>query len=292
MRCCAASWPLWRRWWRPTSRRWRQRDSGQVSGIELAARRNALAQTRQQLPPLRKQFEQNRNLLRQLAGIAPDGELPAFARDALPLPAELPLSLPSQLVEQRPDIRLAEEQLRAATAQVGVARAARLPQFTVSGNAGGTASQLGQMFWSSGKFFDLTANLALPLFDGGTLKHRERAAVAMLDAAAADYRAAVATGFQNVADVLQAIDADHDAFDAAQEASAAAQALHKLTMRQHAAGYLDRLALIAAEQDARQAALALAQAQASRLGNAAALFQALGGGWWHRSAQPGEPPAG
>lgn len=181
--------------------------------------------------------------------------------------------------------------MRAATAQVGVARAARLPQFTVSGNAGGTASQLGQMFWSSGKFFDLTANLALPLFDGGTLKHHERAAVAMLDAAAAGYRAAVATGFQNVADVLQAIDADNDAFDAAQEAAAAAQALRALTARQHAAGYLDRLALIAAEQDARQAALALAQAQASRLGNAAALFQALGGGWWHRSAEQGESSA-
>lgn len=266
----------------------RQRDSGQTSGIELAARRNALAQTRQQLPALRKQFEHNRNQLRQLAGIAPDADVPAFALDALHLPERLPLSLPSQLVEQRPDIRLAEEQLRAATAQVGVARAARLPLFTVSANAGGTASQLRQMFWRSGKFFDLTANLAMPLFDGGTLRHRERAASAMLDAAAADYRAAVATGFQNVADVLQAIDADSDAYDAAQEAEQAAQALCALTARQHAGGYLDRLALIAAEQDARQAALTLAQAQASRLGNAAALYQALGGGWWHRIAQQDE----
>lgn len=267
----------------------RQRDAGQVSGLEFAARRTALAQSRMLLPPLRKQFEQNRNLLRLLAGTGPDGDVPGFDLDAFELPAELPLSLPSRLVEQRPDIRMAEERLRAASAEVGVARAARLPQFSITGSAGGAASQLGQMFWDSGKFFDLTANIALPLFDGGTLKHREGAASAALQGAVADYRAAAATAFQDVANVLHAIDADAEALRAAREACEAAGAQRDLTARQHAGGYLDRLALIAAEQDARQADLALAQARASRLGSAAALFQALGGGWWHR--QENETPA-
>ncbi len=273
----------------------RQRDAGYTSRMELAAQQNAAAQARQLLPPLQKQFEQNRDLLRVLAGIRPDGEVPAFALESFHLPEELPLTLPSQLIEQRPDIRLAEEQLRAASAQAGVARAARLPQFSISATAGGAASQFGQMFWNSGKFFDVTANLMQPLFDGGTLKHRERAANEALRGAVAAYRSTVATAYQNVADVLHAIDTDGDALLAAREASDAAEAFRVLAVRQHANGYLDRLALIGAEQDTWQAELALTQAQASRLGDTAALFQALGGGWWHReetasTASGGPPP--
>jgi len=261
----------------------RQRDAGYTARQELAAQQNAAAQAKQQLPPLRLQFEQNRELLRVLAGVAPGGAVPAFTLASFQLPQQLPLSLPSQLIEQRPDIRMAEEGLRAATAQAGVARAARLPQFSISATAGGAASQFGQMFWNSGKFFDVTANLLQPLFDGGTLKHRERAANAAMRGAVAAYQSAVAQAYQNVADVLHAIDAGNDALAAAQEARDAADTMRDLAVRQHANGYLDRLALIAAEQESWQAQLALAQAEASRLGDAAALFQALGGGWWHRA---------
>jgi len=261
----------------------RQLKAGYISRLEFAVQQNALAQSRQLLPPLQKQFEQNRDLLRVLAGIPADGDVPAFALDAFHLPDDLPLTLPSQLVEQRPDVRAAEAQLRSASAQVGVARAARLPQFAISANAGGAASQFGQMFWSSGKFFDLTASVTQTLFDGGTLKHREAAANETLRGAVAAYRATVATAFQNVADVLHAIETDSSALQTATEASDAAIAVRALTARQHALGYQDRLALIAAEQNVRQAELALAQAQAGRLGDSAALFQALGGGWWHRS---------
>ncbi|MYM26094.1 efflux transporter outer membrane subunit [Duganella sp. FT135W] len=263
----------------------RQLKASYISRLEFAGQQGALAQARQLLPPLQKQLEQNRDLLRVLAGIRSDGTLPAFELDTFRLPQELPLTLPSQLVEQRPDVRAAEEQLRSASADVGIARAARLPQFSITGTAGGAASQFGQMFWNSGKFFELTASVTQSLFDGGTLKHREAAANETLRGAVASYRSTVAGAFQNVADVLHAIDSDTAALRSAEEASVAAQEALALTERQHAKGYQDRLALIAAEQNVRQASMALAQAHASQLGDSAALFQALGGGWWHRNEQ-------
>lgn len=261
----------------------RQLKAGYVSGLDVSVQEGALAQARQLQPPLQKQFEQNRNLLRALTGATQEGDVPAFDLDTLRLPEELPLSLPSQLIEQRPDVRAAEEQLRAASADVGVARAARLPQFTIDASIGGAASRFGQMFWNSGKFFDLALGLTQPLFDGGTLKHRERAAQELLKQAAAQYRSTVIQAYQNVADTLQAIQSDADALKAATDVSVIAKTSLDLTRRQHARGYLDRLALIGAEQTYRQAQLNLAQAQASRLGNTAILFQALGGGWWHRA---------
>jgi len=262
----------------------RQLDAGYISRLELAAQQGALAQSRQLLPPLQKQYEQNRDLLRVLAGARSDAVLPDFELESLQLPQELPLTLPSQLVEQRPDVRAAEEQLRAASAAVGIARAARLPQFAISGTAGGTASQVGQMFWNSGKFFELTASVTQALFDGGTLKHREAATQEALRGAVASYRSTVAGAFQNVADVLHALDSGAVALHAAEEGDQAAAAALALTARQHARGAQDRLALIAAEQNARQAGMALAQAKASQLGDTAALFQALGGGWQRRNA--------
>lgn len=261
----------------------RQRAAGHISGVELAAQEGTLAQAKQQLPPLQKQAAQNRNLLRTLAGLSIDGALPAFDLAAFELPAVFPLSLPSQLVDQRPDVRAAEAQLQAASAQVGIARAARLPQISLTANAGGAASQFGQMFWSSGKFFDLTANLAQPLFDGGALKHREHAAGQNLRGAVASYRTTVASAFQNVADVLQAIGQDTESMQVTHESAAAAQAALKLAKLQHERGFQDELGLIAAAQNQRQAQMVEAQARAALLGDSAGLFQALGGGWWNRT---------
>ncbi len=260
----------------------RQLTAGYASRLDLANQESSLAQAQALLSPLTKQFEQNRNLLRALSGAAQDTEIAAFSLDSLHLPQELPLSLPSQLVEQRPDVRAAEEQLHAASAQIGVARAARLPQFAISANAGGAASNFGQMFWDSGAFFNLTLGVSQTLFDGGTLKHRELAAQEAMRQAAGNYRSTVIAAFQNVADSLQAVYIDAQALQNSAALAAAAQKALELTQRQHALGYLDRLALISAEQTNRQAQLGLAQAQATRLGDTAALFQALGGGWWHR----------
>lgn len=263
----------------------RQHKAGYASRLDYVVQENALAQARQTLPPLQRQFEQNRNLLRQLAGNPQDADVHLFELDALRLPQELPLSLPSQLIEQRPDVRAAEAQLHAATAQVGVARAARLPQFNIAANWGGAASHFSQMFWSSGKFFEIGATIAGTLFEGGTLRYREKSAQATMRQAAAQYKTTVLTAYQNVADALQAVHADAKALEAAAHAEGTSREAMNLTRRQHQRGYLDRLALIKAEQDWRQARLALTQAQAVRLGDAATLFQALGGGWWQRPAE-------
>ena len=257
----------------------RQREAGYASRLDVANQAQVLAQVRAVLPPLRKQFEQNRDLLRALAGAAQDTEVPAFRLDELVLPQALPLMLPSQLIEQRPDVRAAEAQLQAASALVGVARAARLPQFNMTANVGGAATSIGQMFWNSGRFFDLALNITQPIFDAGSLMQRERAAQEGLQQAAAQYRAAVVVSLQNVADTLQALQADAQGLQAAAEGAEAAGEALALTRRQHAGGYLDRLALINAEQSERQAQLALVQARTLRLLDTAALFQALGGGW-------------
>ena len=262
----------------------RQHKAGFASLLDLSMQQSALSQVKQLLPPLQKQFEQNKDLLRVLAGLPQDQEVPAFNLDAFHLPKDLPLTLPAKLVEQRPDVRVAEEQLRAANAQIGVARAARLPQFLINGSIGGAAANFDQMFWSgSGTFFQLMLGITQPIFDGGTLMHREYAASEAQKQAAAQYRSTVLTAFQNVADTLHAIKADAHALHIADELTRASRATYDLTARQHASGYLDRLALISAQQTYRQALLSQSQAQASRLGDTAALFQALGGGWWNRS---------
>ena len=263
----------------------RQLKVGFASRLDVALQENALAQARQLLPPLQKQFELTRDLLRALAGGVQDVELPeSFDLATLRLPEELPLSVPSQIVEHRPDIRAAEEQLRAASAQVGIAMAARLPQFSIDGTMGGAASHFSQMFWNSGKFFNLAAGITQPIFDGGTLRFRQTAAEEGLRLAAAQYRATVITGYQNVADTLHALHADADALSAASDVERTAKTSLELIRRQWAKGYVDRIALISSEQVYRQAALNLAQAHATRLGDTAALFQALGGGWWNRGA--------
>lgn len=261
----------------------RQYRAGFASRLDLANQENALAQAQALLPPLQKQYEQNRNLLRALIGATPDAALPSFELDAFKLPKELPVAVPSQLIEQRPDVRAAEALLQAASAQVGIARAARLPNLSITASAGGAASRFDQMFWTSGKFFDAALGITQPLFQGGTLMYRERAAREALAQAQAQYRATVITAFENVADALQAIYLNAEALKANNDASAALTLALDLTRRQHLAGYVDRLSLINAEQAHRQALLSLAQAQATRLGDTALLFQALGGGWWHQA---------
>lgn len=262
----------------------RQLKAGYASRLDLSMQLTTLQQAKEQLPPLQKQFEQTRNLLRALAGGMQDTDLPeSFDLASLQLPENLPLSLPSQVIEQRPDVRAAEEQLRAASAQIGVALANRLPQFSIDGTWGGAANQFSQMFWSSGRFFELAANLSMPLFDGGVLRHRQRAAEESYKQAAAQYKETVITSFQNVADTLHAIHADAESFKLAADVADTTKTALDLTQRQHARGYVDRLTLITAEQGYRQAALNVAQAHATRLGDTAALFQALGGGWWNRA---------
>jgi NodT family efflux transporter outer membrane factor (OMF) lipoprotein len=255
---------------------------GDVSELEVDAQQSALAQSRQLLPPLQKQLAQTRDLLRVLVGNAPDHDIPqTFTLASLHLPTELPLSLPSELIRQRPDVLAAEAQVHAASAQVGVALANRLPQFAISGALGGEATQFGQMFSAAGMFWNVVGSVAGTVFDGGTLRHRQRAAEQGLAQAEAQYRSTVLTAFQNVADTLHALYADADALQGASAAEQAARATLDLTQKQLQAGYVGYLSLLSAQQAYQQASIALVQAEASRLGDSAALFQSLGGGWWN-----------
>jgi NodT family efflux transporter outer membrane factor (OMF) lipoprotein len=258
---------------------------GYAMAVDVAAQQAQLAQVRALLPPLQKQFEQTRDLLRALVGKLPNQELEqTFELSSLTLPQELPLSLPAKIIEQRPDVRAAAEQLHAANAQVGVAIAAMLPQFSISGSAGGSANEFAWMFRDGGPFWNLIGGVAQPLFAGGTLLHGKRAADQALRQAGAQYQQAVLTAYQNVADTLHAMLADADELAAAHAAERAAKVTLDLTREQMQDGFTDYLAELAAESAYQQALLNLVQAQATRFGDTAALYQALGGGWWNRAA--------
>ena len=238
---------------------------GYASELDVAAQEAQLAQTVATLPPLLKQLAQQRDLLAELSGGFPNQELPEkFELSSLHLPRELPLTLPSQLVEQRPDVRQAEENLHSASALIGVARANRLPNFTLTADAGSMAVIFSHMF-AKGGFWDVGGGLTQPVFDGGTLLHRERAARAAYTQADEQYRSTVLTAFQNVADTLHAIQQDADGLKAASAAKDAAAVTLDLTKKQLDAGYANYLALLSAEQAYQQALLNLVQAQSNRL---------------------------
>jgi len=260
----------------------RQRGIGTTSNADLLAQQATEAQTAATLPPLQKQLGQSRDALTALLGRLPSEE-PAetFRLEDLTLPTALPVSIPSKLVEQRPDVRQAEANLQAASAQVGVAIADMLPQFNIGANLGSASLAIGQLFSPYTGFWTLGASLSQTLFDAGAYLHRKRAADAALDQAGAQYRATVILAFQNVADTLRALQADADALKATAEADRAAKASYDLARRQYLNGSLSLVALLNAEQTFQQAQIALVQAQANRYADTAGLFQALGGGWWN-----------
>jgi len=266
-----------------------QSDKGYASGLDLAAQQSQLAQANATLPPLIKQAAQLHDQLAVLTGQFPS-EMPAerFDLASLKLPQDLPVSLPSKLVAQRPDVRQAQANLHAASAQIGIAVAERLPNITLSANVGSTALAIGQLFKEGTGFWSLAADVAAPIFEGGKLLHQERAAKAAYTQAAEQYRSTVLGAFQNVADTLSALQQDADGLQAAAAAERAAKTTLDLAQQQVRDGYTSDLALLTAEQAYQQARISLVQAQANRYADSAALFQALGGGWWHRGDLDGD----
>ncbi|MFC4761772.1 efflux transporter outer membrane subunit [Dyella koreensis] len=261
----------------------RQYALGDVPETTVAAQVAALEQSRAALPPLQKQLAQQRDLLAALSGRTPDHALDAtFTLDRLQLPTDLPVSLPAQLVEQRPDVRTAAEQLHAASADVGVAVANRLPNVQIDANFGRTSVKTRTLFAGGAGFWALRTNVTRPLFDGGALKHKQRAAEAAYQQAAAQYRGAVIAAAQEVADTLHAIQADAETLVAVERAERAAARSLAIARRQLAWGDLSASAVLTTELAWQQTALALVQARAARLTDTVALFQALGGGWWNR----------
>lgn len=262
---------------------------GYASRLDLAAQQSQLEAAIATLPPLVKQLAQQRDLLAVLVGRFPsDAPDTKFELSSLQLPKDIPVSLPSKLVAQRPDVLQAEENLHSASAQIGVAVANRLPNIQLTANAGNTALVIGQTFASGNGFWEIGAELAAPIFDGGNLMHQEHAARAAYVQALEQYRSTVHTAFQNVADALVALDQDAVALKSAAAAEDAAKVTLDLSTRQLKDGYANYLAVLNAEQAYQQARIVRLQAQASRFSDTAALFQALGGGWWNRGDLTGD----
>ena len=259
----------------------RQQAAGQISGADVAAQESALAQAEQSLPPLQKQLAQERDLLAILGGRFPaEGPAGTIDLSALTLPHEVPAGLPSSLVERRPDIRAAEANLHAASAAIGVAAAARLPQISLSASGGSAASGLGGLVSSPNLFWQVAGEVAQPIFDGGQLKHQQRAAEAAYDQTREQYRSTVLAAFQNVADAMQALQLDDDGLRAAALAETAAARSLEISKRQAHLGEASVLPVLTAEQAWRQAHIAVIQARAARYADTVALFQALGAGGW------------
>jgi NodT family efflux transporter outer membrane factor (OMF) lipoprotein len=251
----------------------------------------ALAQARLLLPPLERQLDQQRHLLATLTGRFPGEEVAAsFRLGSFQLPRQLPLTLPADLVCQRPDVRAAEAAVRASNAQIGVAIANRLPQITLSGNAGSTAEAVSHLFAPGTNFWMIAGNALQPVFDGGTLRYKQKAAEEAWTQSVAQYRSVVLIAFQNVADVLRALQADARALSAAVTAEQAASRSLDLVRRQLEQGQVSLPILLNAQQAYLQTSLARVQAEAARLADIVALFQALGGGWWNRWEATIMPP--
>jgi NodT family efflux transporter outer membrane factor (OMF) lipoprotein len=258
----------------------RQHESGQVAQADVLAQEAALAAAEELLPPLEKQLAQQRNLLTALAGqLSPNEIVQKFDLARIKLPANLPISLPSKLVDQRPDVRAAEANMHAASALIGVAIAARLPNIQLSANGGTSGYNFAQSFAPGTGFYTLAAGVTTPIFDGFTLYNKQKAAEAALDQAEAQYRATVITAFQNVADALRALQADARAMKAATHAEDTAKASLDVVEKQLNAGQVNQLAVLNAQQTYLTAAVIRVQTEANRLSDTAALFMALGGGW-------------
>ncbi len=260
-----------------------QFEAGAATRADVLQQESEVATTEASLPPLQKQLEQQRHVILALIGRFPSEALhERLTLASFHLPTALPISLPSQLVQQRPDVRAAQALLQQASAQIGVAIANRLPQFAITGDIGSAALTAATLFTPATAIWSIGVAGTQPIFHGFTLLHQERAARAGFEKADAQYRSTVITAFQNVADVLRALQLDAATLKAQQRAVRAASDTFDLTRGQYRLGAITYVVLLNAERSYQQARLALVQAQAARFADTAALFQALGGGWWNR----------
>ncbi|RQR36109.1 ABC transporter permease [Burkholderia sp. Bp9143] len=253
--------------------------AGGISRADVHAQRTLLAQTQASLPPLAARFAQAGHRLAILMGAPPSGAaLPDLALDALALPRTLPVALPSTLARERPDIRAAEAVLHQASANVGVATANLYPRFSISAGISSERTRIadivsGLNVWNAG------LGLTQPLFHGGELRARKRAAEAAYDAAFASYRETVLLALQQVADAMRAVEHDATELEARDTAAREAAAGNAIAGDRYAAGGISTFALLDAQRQALQTALERTRAQADRLADTAALFQALAGTW-------------
>ena len=264
----------------------RQYQLGAVARTDVLAQQTQLEQTRSTLPPLERDLAQTRHQLSVYVGRFPgEGGLPEFRLEQLTLPQQLPVSLPSSLVRQRPDIQASEELLHEASAQVGVATANLYPQITLTGSLGSQSARLQDLFASGTSVWGLGTSLTQPIFHGGELVAKRRAAVAAYDQAAAQYRETVLQAFQNVADVLRALESDAATLVAQSASESTAWENFQVAAEQYRLGAVNYLTLLNAERQYHQSRISRVQAEAARFADSAALLQALGGGWWSRHSR-------
>lgn len=263
----------------------KQFEVGAVPRSTVLTQSTQVAQTRTTLPPLEKALAQNRHALAVLTGRAPgEAGAPEFTLASLQLPLELPVSLPSALVRQRPDIRASETLLHVASTQVGVATANLYPQINLTGSFGTESHTVAGLFKDNSIAWQLAGGLVQPIFNGGQLQARRRAAVAAYEQATANYQQTVLLAFQNVADALRALESDAVALKTFADAEALARDALDLTNQQYRLGAVSYLSLLDAQRQYQSTRIALVSAQATRYSDTAALFGALGGGWWNRGA--------
>lgn len=256
---------------------------GGASKVDVLAQQTLLDQTKATLPPLEQNLTKNLNALSVLVGSLPnENELPKFNLYKLTLPNDLPISIPSRLVRQRPDIQSAEALLHAASAQVGVATANLYPQITINGSYGYESTLIPILFTQPAKVWNITSTLVQTIFDAGALRAKRRAAIAAYEQACAQYKQTVLQAFQNVADTLRALEHDAKELKMQKQAEDSARASWRLTQQQYRLGGVNYLLLLNAERQYHLAVINRIQAEAARYNDTAALFQALGGGWWNR----------
>jgi NodT family efflux transporter outer membrane factor (OMF) lipoprotein len=252
-----------------------------VTELDVLAQETALAQAAATLPPLEASLAQTRHALAVLIGLYPgDNSLPHFELDDLQLPQEIPVSLPSELVRQRPDIRAAEALLHQASAEIGVATANMLPTFPIVGSYGPFSNSLSDFFGKNNIAWSWELDILQPIFNGGALYAERQAALASFKAAFAEYESAVLTGLQNVADSLSALDNDAKELKETALAAKSAKRSWLLTQKQYKLGGATYLDVIVAELAYQQTSIALIIAQSARFADTAALFQSLGGTLW------------
>ncbi|MGQ0741164.1 MAG: efflux transporter outer membrane subunit [Alphaproteobacteria bacterium] len=267
-----------------------QYELGAISRADVLSQQSLLAQTEATLPALEQQLAQTRNQLAALIGRVPSkGNIAAFDLGKLHLPTDIPVSLPSKLVEQRPDVRAAEAALHQASAEVGVATANLLPQITLSASYGGQALSTADLFSAPAVTWSLGASIVQAIFHGGTLWYRRGAAKAAYERAFAQYKSTVLAAFADVANALRALQSDAEALKANVLAEKSARERLFLTQEQFRAGAVPYLSVLDAQRTWQQARIVLVQAQAARYADTAALYVALGGGWWNTPAPTGEP---
>ncbi len=264
-------------------------EAGGLPRYYINQQRTLVEQTRATIPPLQQQLDVVNHQFATLIGKTPaDAHIDGINLDSLHLPEKLPVSLPSSLVRQRPDIRAAESLMHQASANVGVATANLYPQIVLSANGGG----IGTSFTNGGSVWSFGATLAQPIFNGGALRAERRKAIDAYDEAGAAYQQVVLQAFEQVADSLRAVDNDAQTLQARTEAALQAEATYNIAAQRYTAGGISQLSALDAQRQYLQTTLDRTASAANRYSDSAALFQSLGGGWWNETntGAPAAPP--